>query len=123
MLSPDPWTPVIAAALVAFLPGFLFLSAFVTNDNLVNTLGALLTVVALWSLASPSTTRLIALGAVLGLTVITKLSALPTLTCPAKAPVAPPATYRGWGSSERGPVWLLALSTWTACWADSSDLI
>ncbi len=47
LITSDPWTPVVAASIVAFLPKFVFLSAFVTNDNLVNLLGALLTFVAL----------------------------------------------------------------------------
>lgn len=43
----EPWTALLAAALVAFLPSFLGLSAAVTNDALATTLGALL----LWQLA------------------------------------------------------------------------
>jgi len=34
IIAKDPWTPVVAAAIIGFLPRFVFLSAFVTNDNL-----------------------------------------------------------------------------------------
>jgi hypothetical protein len=33
-LTLDPWTPVVAAAVVAFWPRLVFSSAFVNNDNL-----------------------------------------------------------------------------------------
>jgi dolichyl-phosphate-mannose--protein O-mannosyl transferase len=46
LVSSDPWTPVVGASIVAFLPRFVFLSAFVTNDNLVDLLGAVLVLVA-----------------------------------------------------------------------------
>ncbi len=73
----DQWSPVVAAALVAFEPRFLFLSAFVTNDNLVDLLGALLALVALWCSRRPSVARMAAVGAVVGLLVTTKLSTIP----------------------------------------------
>ena len=47
LVSSNPWTPVVGASIVAFLPKFVFLSSSVTNDNLVNLLGAVLTFVAL----------------------------------------------------------------------------
>ena len=49
-VSRDPWTPVVAAAFVAFVPKFIFLSGVVNNDNLSNTLGALGILVALAAL-------------------------------------------------------------------------
>ena len=77
LISTDPWTPVVAASIVAFLPRFIFLSSFVTNDNLVNLLGAILTFVALKYARAPSRWRMAAVGAVFGLLVTTKLSTLP----------------------------------------------
>jgi hypothetical protein len=77
LVSSDPWTPVVGASVVAFLPRFVFLSSFVTNDNLVNLLGAVLTVVALRYARTPSGLRMAAVGFVVGLLLITKLSALP----------------------------------------------
>jgi 4-amino-4-deoxy-L-arabinose transferase-like glycosyltransferase len=77
LVTKDPWTPVIAGAVVGFLPRFVFLSAFVTNDNLANTLGALLTLLGLRYLARSTLWRMAAVGAVGGLLVITKESALP----------------------------------------------
>jgi hypothetical protein len=77
IVTPDPWTPVMAASIIGFLPRFVFLSAFVTNDNLVNLLGAVLAFVTLRYLASPTRWRMAAVGAIVGLLVLTKLSALP----------------------------------------------
>jgi hypothetical protein len=77
LLSNDPWTPVVGASMVAFLPRFVFLSSFVTNDNLVTLLGAVLTFAALRYTRMPSRWRMATVGAVVGLLLITKLSALP----------------------------------------------
>jgi Dolichyl-phosphate-mannose-protein mannosyltransferase len=77
LASSDPWTPVVGASLVAFLPRFVFLSSFVTNDNLVDLLGAVLTLAALRYARAPSRWRMAAVGAVVGLLVLTKLSTLP----------------------------------------------
>jgi hypothetical protein len=77
LFTSDRWTPVVGAAIVAFLPRFVFLSSFVTNDNLVDLLGAILTVVALRYARVSSRLRMAVVGAVVGLLLITKLSALP----------------------------------------------
>ena len=77
LIAKDPWTPVIAASLVAFLPRMVFLSSFVTNDNLVNLLGAVLTYAVLRFAKAPSYARMAAVGVVLGLLFVTKLSTLP----------------------------------------------
>jgi 4-amino-4-deoxy-L-arabinose transferase-like glycosyltransferase len=76
-VSRDPWTPLVAAAILAFLPRFVFLSAFVTNDNLVNFLGAVLGYLALRFILTPSVWKMAWVGATFGLLVATKLSALP----------------------------------------------
>jgi len=77
LVSKDPWTPVVAASIVAFLPRFVFLSSVVTNDNLVDFLGAVFTLVALRYARAPSRWRIATVGGVFGLLVITKLSVLP----------------------------------------------
>jgi len=77
IITTDRWTPVVAASLIAFIPRFLFLSAFVTNDNLSNLLAALLTFFALRFVASPTRWRMALVGATVGLLIVTKLSALP----------------------------------------------
>ena len=77
LITSDPWTPVVAASIVGFLPRIVFLSAFVTNDNLVNLLGAILTFTALGYTLSPTRWRMSLVGAVVGLLIITKFSALP----------------------------------------------
>jgi hypothetical protein len=73
----DRWTPVVAASIVGFLPRFVFVSSFVTNDNLVNLLGAALTFASLHYVVSPSRWRMALVSSIVGLLVITKLSALP----------------------------------------------
>jgi hypothetical protein len=77
LVTDDPWTPVVAASVVAFLPRFVFLSSFVTNDNLVNVLGAALLLTTLRFMLKPTRWRMTVVGLVVGLLVITKLSALP----------------------------------------------
>lgn len=73
----DRWTPVVGASLVAFLPHFVFLSSFVTNDNLVDFLGAVLVFLSLRYANHPSAWRMAWIGAVFGLLITTKLSTLP----------------------------------------------
>src|SRR5262245_18983465 len=85
-LSDDPWTPAVAAAVVVGFPKFVFLSGVVNNDNLANTLGGLLTVLLVTFVLrfSGRETRergllwwTAAIGAVLGLLVLTKASTMP----------------------------------------------
>jgi len=47
-LSSDPWTPVIASTVVAFVPRFVFLTGVINNDNLATLLGAAATCLAAW---------------------------------------------------------------------------
>jgi 4-amino-4-deoxy-L-arabinose transferase-like glycosyltransferase len=90
-LSTDRWTPIVAASFAAFFPRFVFSSAFVTNDNLVNLLGAALAYCAVRLVATPSAWRAIAVGGVLGAIVLTKLSALPVFLVLIPALFARPA--------------------------------
>jgi 4-amino-4-deoxy-L-arabinose transferase-like glycosyltransferase len=85
-LSDDPWTPAVAAAVVVGVPRFVFLSGVVNNDNLANTLGGLLTlllvvfVLRYTPLGEHERGRLwwtAAIGATLGLLVLTKASTIP----------------------------------------------
>ena len=73
----DKWTPVIAAAVAASIPHFVFLSAVVTNDNLVTLLGAALTLFAIRALVRMSVWPVVGVGLVFGLLLATKLTALP----------------------------------------------
>jgi hypothetical protein len=79
-------TPFVAAAVVATLPRFVFISGFINNDNLANLLGTALAYAALrYCTLNPDTpmagtTRLgtvVLPGVVVGLLVVTKLSTLP----------------------------------------------
>ncbi len=76
LITKDPWTPVVAASLVAFLPRFVFLSSFVTNDNLVDLLGAVLVFLSLRYAKAPSLWRMTWVGVVFGLLITTKISTL-----------------------------------------------
>lgn len=67
----------MAAAAIAAFPQFVFRSAFVINDNLVNLLGAVLVYLALRFTLRPSWQRMAAVGACFGLLIATKLSVLP----------------------------------------------
>lgn len=79
-ISRDRWTPAVAAALVAGVPKFVFLSSVVNNDNLSDFLGAAGLALALGLLASPPKTqrrRLVgatAVGLVAGMLVLTKVT-------------------------------------------------
>ncbi len=73
-----PGQATLAAALVAFNPQFVFMSAAVSNDTLVAALSALTLLALTWILTSSSVKRwhYILLGTLCGLAVLTKVSAL-----------------------------------------------
>lgn len=81
LVARDPWTPVVAAAMVASVPKFVFLSGVVNNDNLATLAGALTTFAALHLLLRPPESgrdRLIACGVVgicVGVAVLSKVTA------------------------------------------------
>jgi len=70
------WVPLMAAALTAFNPMFLFISAAVNNDVLAALFGSLslLLMLRISGLQSPISNWHLALGIVLGLGALTKLS-------------------------------------------------
>jgi 4-amino-4-deoxy-L-arabinose transferase-like glycosyltransferase len=79
-LTSDQWTPVVAAAWVAAVPKFAFVSAVVNNDNLQNTLCAAATLVAVIALqrrerGAFSWWPVVALGLLAGAIVATKATA------------------------------------------------
>jgi hypothetical protein len=102
LLSRDRWTPVIAAAIVAFMPKFVFLSPFVENDNLVNILGAALAYAAVRCTIFPTRWWTAAVGGLIGLLIITKLSALPAIA------VLAPVVMASGGWARRGQVIAIA---------------
>ena len=113
LVARDQWTPVIAAAVVAFIPRFVFLSAFVTNDNLVIFLGSVLTFCALRFSKSTTTGWMIATGAVYGLLVTTKLSTVPlALLVPFLAFIGSSAWRRRWSLLGYGAVSALVVCGW-----------
>jgi 4-amino-4-deoxy-L-arabinose transferase-like glycosyltransferase len=104
-LISDGWTPIVAAAVVATMPRFVFLSASLNNDNLANLLGAAFALSALGYLkrrddgaasTASSSARLrhaavvVLPGIIIGLCVVTKLSMLPF------AAVLPFVYWRRW---------------------------
>lgn len=78
MLFPeDRWMALASAAFVAFLPAFEFISGMVNNDNLVVMLSACTIFQVLRTMDRPISIRDgVALGALLGFAVLTKLSGL-----------------------------------------------
>jgi hypothetical protein len=76
-IKSDQTLAAIAAAIVAFNPMFLFISASVNNDNLATMLATLaLLLLAQLVTCGATTRRFIALGIVLGLGALTKVSLL-----------------------------------------------
>jgi hypothetical protein len=77
----DRWTPVVAAAIVAAVPRFVFLSGVINNDNLSNALGGAALAAALGVLCRPPRTpraRMAAaagVGLLAGALVLTKVTA------------------------------------------------
>ncbi len=72
-----PWLPLLAAALVAFIPQFLHVSSAISNDGLAATFAAAaLALLALIIKNGSSTRYALYLGLTLGLGAITKLSLL-----------------------------------------------
>jgi hypothetical protein len=100
LVSRDPWTPVVAAAVVAGVPKFVFLSGVVNNDNLATLAGALTTFAALHLLLRPPASdreRLIACGVVgicVGATLLSKATA-GTIVLPALVAVVAIARRAG----------------------------
>ncbi len=70
----NPTLHLTAAAFVAFLPQFIFLSSAANNDNLVIALSALSLLVYLRTPLDAPWRRFVLLGALLGLGVLTKIS-------------------------------------------------
>ncbi len=80
-VSRDRWTPVVAAALVATLPKFVFLSAVVNNDDLANLLGALVILGCVRCLQDHRAGRAVTGWHVLGLGLLVGLAVATKLTC------------------------------------------
>jgi hypothetical protein len=112
LVARDVWTPVVAAAVLAFLPRFVFLSASVTNDNLVILLGAVLTYCALRYTKDVSTRWMIVTGAVFGLLVTTKLSVLPLALLMPLLALFGPSWRRRFSLLAWGTVSALSVCSW-----------
>ena len=101
---------LLGAAFAAFLPQFVFISASVSNDNAVNAAAALV----LWQLTEmlveggrPQKSRLLKLGAALGLALLSKLSGLGLAGVSAAA-----VLWLTWRNRNLRPIFDAAL--WTA---------
>ena len=113
MVARDAWTPSIAAASVAFLPAFVFLSGFVKNDNLEVFLGGSSPFCALRFSRSMTTAWMIATGAVFGLLLTTKLSVVPlALVVPFLAFIGSSSWGRRFSLFAIGCASGLAVSAW-----------
>ena len=95
----NPWLPPLAAALTAFNPMFLFISASVNNDTLAAPLAAaaiFLVIVAVRRPEGQKPADGVALGLLLGLGALTKLSVLALLPVVAVALTWDAARRRRW---------------------------
>ncbi|MFL6243088.1 MAG: glycosyltransferase family 39 protein, partial [Acidimicrobiia bacterium] len=107
-LSQDPWTPVVAAGVVAAVPSFTFIATSVTNDVLVNALAALATYLAALAVSkrvveqAPRVPIALALGVVAASLTLTKLTGV--LLVPGLV-LAVVLSARGW----REPLRLVAV--------------
>lgn len=108
--GPGSRWPVVAAAIVAFNPQFCFLAGSVSNDCMAAFMAALLTYLgcrlALDKSGASSLSRAAALGTIMGLAVLTKLSTL-TLILFALACLAAPTPRRIGRLSRSAGVFLL----------------
>ena len=78
--SKRPWLALAGAALLAFTPMFLFISASVSNDNLITLLCSLACWLILRLIQLPPTPlRFLLLGAVIGLAALSKISGIALL--------------------------------------------
>ena len=116
LVTEDEWTPVVAAAVVGAFPHFVFHSAFVTNDNLVNLLGAALIYLALRFTQRPSWKWMTAVGACFGLLIATKLSALPLGLLIIALSLLATGWRRRIGFTAAGLVSALVVSSWFLAW-------
>ncbi|HEX7587597.1 MAG TPA: glycosyltransferase family 39 protein, partial [Anaerolineae bacterium] len=99
----------VAAALVAFNPMFLFISASVNNDNLAVMLAALvLLLCARLITREPTTRRFSVLGFVLGLAALSKVSDLGLLVV--AAGVFAYRMWKQWDADRRGPPQIISSS-------------
>ena len=106
-----------AALLVALNPQFLFLSGAINNDNLAATLAAL-TLLLLMRLVNrgPTLGRLIALGVVLGLAALSKLSGLGLWGLAALVLVGVAWRQRGWKAGLRWGILVFGIAAGLSGW-------
>ncbi|MBK6434193.1 glycosyltransferase family 39 protein [Candidatus Amarolinea dominans] len=124
-----PALALAAAGFVGFLPGFLFSSGAVSNDNLAATLGTLSLLLALRIAAGGWTHRRgLALGVLLGLGLLTKVSLLVLWPVAALAVVLAPG-WRSWtarlaaASLSLAPAGLIAAPWLLRNWLLYHDLL
>jgi 4-amino-4-deoxy-L-arabinose transferase-like glycosyltransferase len=109
---------VLAAALVAFNPMFLFISGSVNNDNLIVPLATLAVYLLVRTLREGwlSCGRLALLGILLGLAALTKLSGLGLFALTAAVLTVVAARRRAWGAWVRWGLILFAMIAVIAGW-------
>jgi hypothetical protein len=109
ILRPSSFIPLLAAALVAFNPQFLFVSALITNDALLTALSAAMLWLIVrgnrrWAIGDrqASIWHALVLGLVLGLALLTKQSAL--LLLPIAGLSVLEHSWRAWQNHQKQPV-------------------
>lgn len=117
LLVGRPGLPLAAAAAVAFIPQFAFISGAVTNDNLI----ILLSTLALWLLfhilrGQASMRTFVALGLTLGCAALTKLSGAGLLPLAALILVIHALRERSWRALWREGAVVFGLAALIAGW-------
>ena len=113
-----PKQAVLAAALVAFNPQFVFISSAVNNDNLITALSALTLLVLVWQLAPPRVPwwQYLLLGALWGLATLAKMGGLALGAVIALGLVLAAWRHRSWRPIALGGGCVLAGVAITAGW-------
>jgi hypothetical protein len=106
VLPNEPWLAVAAAAVVAFLPQFLFMSGVANNDALANAAGAVATLAAVRVVLGRNRRRdLVFLGAAVGVALLAKLTTLALAAVAVLAVAGAAWRARSWRVAARAALW------------------
>jgi 4-amino-4-deoxy-L-arabinose transferase-like glycosyltransferase len=114
-----PWVGVLAAALVAFNPMYLFVAASVNNDNLSNALISLILVLLVWAYRQderPSPRLMLTIGFLLGLSLLSKLSTGPFMALVGLYWAVLAQRHHAWAYMVKWGVATLALALLVSGW-------
>ena len=117
----DKWSRLLATSLVATIPQFTFISASLSNDNMITVVSAA-TLVCLAALGGRTEGKGIrwwewaGLGLLLGLGALSKLQGLGLLPLSAYAFALYARRQNGWGTLLKGSLWVVGVVVIVAGW-------